>query len=75
MKRILDLLRSRQPRGLSMPATLVLAAVLVLLGWGLIKAIIGTIVGLLAWAIHIGAMVLIFLLIVWAIRTVSKKTV
>lgn len=74
MKRILSSLAgTRAPRGLSQVATIIVAALLVLVFWGLFKAIIGTLVGLLAWAIQIAIMILVFLILVYAIKAMTKK--
>ena len=64
---------ARQPRGLSQVATIIIAALIVIVGWRLVMFLIGAVTGLLFVAIQIAVMILVFMVLVYAIRTMSKK--
>ena len=63
----------RRARGLSNTATIVVAAILVFVFWGIFKALVGAMVGLLALAIQIAVMILVFVVLVYAIKAMTKK--
>ena len=63
----------RRPSGLSQVATIVIAALIVIVGWRLIMFLVGAVTGLLYVAIQIAVMILVFMVLVYAIRVMSKK--
>lgn len=74
MKHVWNSLKTaRRARGLSNTATIVVAAILVFVGWGIFKAVVGAVVGLLALAIQIAVMILVFMVLVYAIKAMTKK--
>jgi len=62
-----------EPRGMSRTATIVIAAIIVLVCGRFIMALVWGIVGLLRLAIEIGVLILAVLLIAWLIRTIFRK--
>jgi len=68
------ILSRRIPRGLSNVAVIVIALLLIVLFWGVVRFVIGAVTGLLALAIQIGVLILIFMGIVYAIKKLSNKT-
>jgi len=65
--------RSRAPRGMSPTAGIIIAVVLLLLGWRVIVFVLGAVVGLLRLAIVLGVLVVIVLLLAWLIKSLLKK--
>ena len=63
----------RKSRGMTNTTTIVVAGLLVLIFWGLFKALVGAVAGLLALAIQIAVMILVFLILIYAIKAISKK--
>jgi len=64
---------ARSPRGLSRTATLIIAVVVVLLGWRVVMFLVGALQGLLRAAIEIGVLIIAVLIVAWLIKTLVKK--
>jgi hypothetical protein len=64
----------RVPRGLSQTATLVIAIVIILVAWPIVRMVIGTVVSLLHLAIELGVLIIAVLAIMWVIKFLSKKS-
>jgi len=64
---------ARSPRGLSRTATLIIAVVLVLLGWRVVMFLLEAITGLLRVAVEIGVLIIAVLIVAWLIKTLAKK--
>ncbi|MGD0094625.1 MAG: hypothetical protein ABSE73_32345 [Planctomycetota bacterium] len=74
MNGLKSLLRgSRVPRGMSNTASIVIALVVMVVGWSLIRSLLGMAFVLLRWAIEIGVLIVVVLLIAWVIKSLAKK--
>jgi len=64
---------SRQARGMSSTATLIIAIVLVLLGWRLVMFLLVAVAGLLRVAIEIGVLIAVVLAVALIVKYLAKK--
>jgi len=63
----------RKVRGMSSGAAIIIAIVVLVLAWSLVKRLIGVAFTLLHWAIGIAVLVVVVLLVVLAIKYLAKK--
>lgn len=74
MKSLLKrLVGHRGARGLSRTATLIIAVLILLVGWRLIMPLVFAVVGILKLIIDIGLLIVIVLLIAWLVKVLTKK--
>lgn len=64
---------ARAPRGLSAIATLLIAVLVIIVAWSLIRPLIFAVVTMLRLAVEIGVLIVAVLLIAWLVKVLSKK--
>ena len=64
---------ARGPRGMSNGAAIVIAIVVLVLAWSLVRRLIGVAFVLLHWAIEVAVLVVVVLLVALAIKYLAKK--
>ena len=62
-----------QPRGLSRVGVVIITAIIVVLGWSIIRAVLFSVLSLLRLGVELGVLVVVFLLIAVLVKKLSKE--